>query len=63
MTRYLLQTPDVAERSYDLLVMSLSKNGEITDQEWDILTEKKKPADEVRDFSLLREVQKELKLK
>ena len=63
MTRYLLQTPDVAERSYDLLVMSLSKNGEITDQEWDILTEKKKSADEVRDFSLLREVQKELKLK
>ena len=63
MTRYLLQTPDVAERSYDLLVISLSKNGEITDQEWDILTEKKKSADEVRDFSLLREVQKELKLK
>ena len=63
MTRYLLQTPDVAERSYDLLVMSLSKNGEITDQEWDILTEKKKSADEVRDFSLLREVQKELKQK
>jgi hypothetical protein len=63
MTRYLLQTPDVAERSYDLLVMSLSKNGESTDQEWDILTEKKKSTDEVRDFSLLREVQKELKLK
>jgi hypothetical protein len=37
--------------------------GEITDQEWDILTEKKKTADEVRDFSLLREVQKELKIK
>ena len=36
---------------------------EITDQEWDILTEKKKTADEVRDFSLLREVQKELKIK
>jgi len=63
MIRYLQQTPDVAERSYDLLVISLSKNGEITDQEWDILTEKKKTADEVRDFSLLREVQKELKLK
>jgi hypothetical protein len=44
-------------------VIALSKNGEITDQEWDILTEKKKPADEVRDFSLLREVQKDLKLK
>jgi ABC-type nitrate/sulfonate/bicarbonate transport system substrate-binding protein len=63
MIRYLQQPPDVAERSYDLLVISLSKNGEITDQEWDILTEKKKSADEVRDFSLLREVQKELKIK
>jgi NitT/TauT family transport system substrate-binding protein len=63
MIRYLAQTPEVAERSYDLLVISLSRNGEITDQEWDILTEKKKTADEVRDFSLLREVQKELKIK
>lgn len=63
MIRYLQQTPEIAERSYDLLAISLSKNGEITDQEWDILTEKKKAADEVRDFTLLREVQKELKLK
>jgi ABC-type nitrate/sulfonate/bicarbonate transport system substrate-binding protein len=63
MIRYLAQTPEVAERSYDLLLISLSRNGEITDREWDILTEKKKAADEVRDFSLLREVQKELKIK
>jgi NitT/TauT family transport system substrate-binding protein len=63
MIRYLDQTPDVAERSYDLLVGSLSRNGEITDQEWDALTEKKKPVDEVRDFTLLREAQKELKIK
>ena len=63
MTRYLNQSAEVAARSYDLLVISLSKNGEITDQEWDILTEKKKTPDEVRDFSLLREVQKELKIK
>jgi ABC-type nitrate/sulfonate/bicarbonate transport system substrate-binding protein len=63
MIRYLAQTPEVGERSYDLLLISLSRNGEITDQEWDILTEKKKTADEVRDFSLLREVQKELKIK
>ena len=63
MIRYLDQSPEVAERSYDLLTVSLSRNGEITDQEWDILTEKKKSADEVRDFSLLREVQKELKIK
>jgi len=61
MIRYLTQTAEMAERSYDLLLISLSRNGEITDQEWDMLTEKKKPADEVRDFSLLREVQKNLK--
>jgi hypothetical protein len=60
MIRYLTQTAEMAERSYDLLLISLSRNGEITDQEWDMLTEKKKTADEVRDFSLLREVQKEL---
>lgn len=63
MTHYLNQSAEVAARSYDLLVISLSKNGEITDQEWDILTEKKKTPDQVRDFSLLREVQKELKIK
>lgn len=63
MIRYLDQSPEVAERSYDLLIVSLSRSGEITDQEWDILTEKKKSADDVRDFSLLREVQKELKIK
>ena len=56
MIRYLTQTAEMAERSYDLLLISLSRNGEITDQEWDMLTEKKKTADEVRDFSLLREV-------
>ena len=63
MIRYLDQRAEVAERSYDLLVISLSRNGEITDHEWDMLTEKKKPVDEVRDFTLLREVQKELKLR
>ena len=63
MIRYLEQTPEVAERSYELLVTSLSRNGEITDQEWDILTEKKKTVDDVRDFSILREVQKEVKIK
>lgn len=63
MIRYLEQSHEVAERSYDLIINSLSRNGEITDHEWEVLTEKKKTADEVRDFSLLREVQKELKLR
>jgi ABC-type nitrate/sulfonate/bicarbonate transport system substrate-binding protein len=35
MLRWLEQTPEVADRSYDLLLNSLSRNGEITDQEWD----------------------------
>jgi hypothetical protein len=33
----------------------------ISHQEWDILTEEKKTADEVRDLSLLKEVQREVK--
>ena len=35
MIRYLEQSPEVAERSYDLMVISLSRNGEITDHEWE----------------------------
>ncbi len=57
------QTPEVAERSYDLLVITLSRNGGITDHEWEVLTAKKQMADELRDFTLLREVQKELKIR
>jgi hypothetical protein len=34
MLRFLDQSQEVAERSYELLVASLSRNGEITDQEW-----------------------------
>ena len=63
MMRYLEQTPEVAERSYELLLISVGRNGEISDREWEILTEKKRPLDEVRDFSLLREAQKELKIR
>jgi NitT/TauT family transport system substrate-binding protein len=63
MIRYLDQPPQAAERGYDLLVISLSRNGEITDQDWDNLTEKKKTPDEVRDFTLVREAQKELKIR
>ena len=43
--------------------ISLSRNGEITDQEWDMLTEKKKPVDEVQDLTLLREARKELRIR
>jgi hypothetical protein len=46
MMHWLSQPPDVAARSYELALMSLSKNGEIPD-----------PLDEVRDYTLLREMQ------
>lgn len=63
MMRWLEQSPDVADRSYDLASISLSKDGEITDTEWERLTEKRRPLEEVRDFSLLRAAQKELGIK
>ena len=63
MMRWLEQSPEMAERFYGLALISLSKNGEITDTEWERLTEKRRPLEEVRDFSLLREAQKELGLR
>jgi ABC-type nitrate/sulfonate/bicarbonate transport system substrate-binding protein len=60
MMGWLSQSPDVAARSYDLAVLSLSKNGEIPDRDMELLTEKKRPLDEVRDYSLLREARREL---
>lgn len=63
MLRFLDQSQEVAGHSYELLVASLSRNGEITDQEWEILTEKKRPLEEVRGFTLLREARQELKIR
>ena len=63
MMQWLSQPPDVAARSYELALLSLSKNGEIPDPDMERLTEKKRPLDEVRDYTLLREVQKELGIK
>ena len=60
MMRWLSQTPEVAAHSYQLEIVSLARNGEITDYEWERLTEAKKPLAEVRDFTLLRQAQKEL---
>jgi NitT/TauT family transport system substrate-binding protein len=60
MMQWLNQPQDVAARSYEVAMGSLSKNGEVPDADMEILTEKKRPLDEVRDYSLLREVQKEL---
>ena len=63
MMQWLSQPPDVAARSYELALMSLSKNEEISDPDMERLTEKKRPLDEVRDYTLLREAQKELGIK
>jgi len=60
MMRWLSQSPQMAAHSYRLTLVSLARNGEITDYEWERLTEGKKPLAEVRDFSLLRQAQKEL---
>jgi len=38
-------------------------HGEITDQEWERLMEKPRPVDEIRDFTLLRQAQRELGVK
>lgn len=60
MTRWLSQSPEMAAHSYQLSLVSLARNGEITDYEWERLTEGKKPLADVRDFTLLRQAQKEL---
>ena len=49
-----------AAGSYDLLLLTLSRNGEIPDEEWETLNIKPRSVDEVRDFSLLRQAQREL---
>ena len=63
MMHWLSQPSDVAARSYELALLFLSRNGEIPDADMELLTEKKRPLDEVRDYSLLREAQKELGIK
>ena len=52
-----------AAGSYDLLLLTLSRNGEIADEEWETLNIKPRSVDEVRDFSSLRQAQRELKTK
>ena len=60
MMQWLSQPPDIASRAYELALLALSRNGEIPDADLELLTEKKRPLNEVRDYSLLREAQKEL---
>jgi NitT/TauT family transport system substrate-binding protein len=60
MMQWLSQPNDVAARSYEIALLSLSRNGEISDSDMERLTEKKRPLDEVRDYTLLREARKDL---
>ncbi|HYA28139.1 MAG TPA: ABC transporter substrate-binding protein [Acidobacteriota bacterium] len=71
MAQWLGQKPDVANKSYDLIVPGFSQDGAISDATWQAIIDQRvqtlnlpRPAslDQVRDFALLREVQKELKL-
>jgi NitT/TauT family transport system substrate-binding protein len=64
MLKWLPQAPDVAARSYDLELKAITPDGQMTDVEMESLIErlgeKKKPLDEVRDFSPVRQAIKEL---
>ena len=71
MAQWLSQKPDIAARSYDLIVAGYSQDGGTNDATWQALIDSRvqtvglpRPSslDQVRDFTLLREVQKELKL-
>lgn len=64
LLKWLPQPADVAEHSYETEMKTLSKDGQMTDTELnaliDRLGDKKRPLDEVRDFSFARQAMKEL---
>ena len=71
MMQWLEQSKEVASESYDLILSSFSVDGGVTDATYDfavnarlkeLKSDKRVPLSQLRDFSLLREVQKELKL-
>ena len=67
MIRWLPQSLEVATHSYDIEMKVLTRNGLMTDNEIDTLIgklgEKKRPMEEVRDFTLARQALKEIELK
>ncbi|HWO40819.1 MAG TPA: ABC transporter substrate-binding protein [Candidatus Eisenbacteria bacterium] len=64
MTQSVKQTPEIAARSYDVELKTLARDGQMSDAEIEHLIErlgeKKRPLDEVRDFSHVRQALKEL---
>ena len=67
MRKWLPQSQEVANRSYDVELKALEKDGQMTDAELnsliDRLGEKKRPLDEVRDFNPMRQAIEELTMK
>src|SRR5258706_12262010 len=67
LIKWLPQPLDIAEHSYDDELKTLTRDGTMTDAEINAIIErvgeKKRPLDEVRDFSFAREAMKELGLK
>jgi NitT/TauT family transport system substrate-binding protein len=64
LLQWLPQTPEVAAHSYDYELKGLSRDGLMSDAELEALMvklgDKKRPIDDVRDFSLARQAMKEL---
>ena len=64
LLQWVKQSPEIASRSYDLELKTIRKDGQMTDAEMESFIErlgdKKRPLDEVRDFSLVRQALKEL---
>jgi NitT/TauT family transport system substrate-binding protein len=64
MMKWVKQPADIAARSYDLELRTLARDGQMSDGDLesfiDRLGEKKRPLDEVRDFSFIRQAAREL---
>jgi NitT/TauT family transport system substrate-binding protein len=65
LLQWVKQTPEIAARSYDVELKTILRDGIMTDSEMESFIErlgndKKRTLDDVRDFSLVRQVWKEL---
>lgn len=64
LLQWVKQSPEIAARSYDVELKTITRDGQMTDAEMesfiDRLGDKKRPLDEVRDFSPVRQALKEL---
>ncbi len=64
LLQWLKQSPEIAARSYDVELKSILRDGIMSDADMenflDRLSDKKRPLDEVRDFSFVRQAWKEL---